>query len=398
MVLYRSGDASAVAARVGEALAARYGEGSVEFTACEAAPKNVDPAAVVIAIVGPRWLGRVIDGRPGIHHALDPVRSAVEKAMQGGAAVIPVTVAGSRLPREAELPDGLKAIASRPAIEVDGGRGFSSQMAQLIGAIDRHLPAQSGDDVEAVRPQPRADIPERGDGGATATDELVLPGKAHSAAAPLSGDRTTPEYWMHHVDVDRHFAPGDAPLIMVSYANEDLEWVNDLQAFIDPKLEHLRDPDGQPYRLWQFSDAQAGTALGDEFPSIIAEKMWRCRVAIVVLSKAYFTSRFCRQIELPLLMWRRKHHGLFCIPLRLGALPADRVRLPAYSEPTSFVFIDEIVDDRQAPAEFAASPHRDLNLKQLREKGLELEIESRFDGIAHLIVDFLRKQYAAVQD
>jgi hypothetical protein len=121
-------------------------------------------------------------------------------------------------------------------------------------------------------------------------------------------------------------------------------------------------------------------------------------VAIVVLSKAYFTSRFCRQIELPLLMWRRKHHGLFCIPLRLGALPADRVRLPAYSEPTSFVFIDEIVDDRQAPAEFAASPHRDLNLKQLREKGLESEIESRFDGIARLIVDFLRKQYAAVQD
>jgi len=81
------------------------------------------------------------------------------------------------------------------------------------------------------------------------------------------------------------------------------------------------------------------------------------------------------------------------VPLRLGALPADRVRLPAYTEPSRHVFIDGMVDDRQASADFATSPYRELSLKQLREKGLESEIESRFDGIARLIVDFLRKRY-----
>ena len=64
--------------------------------------------------------------------------------------------------------------------------------------------------------------------------------------------------------------------------------------------------------------------------------------------------------------WRL--HGLFCVPLRLGALPADRVRLPAYTEPSRHVFIDGMVDDRQASADFATSPYRELSLKQLREK------------------------------
>lgn len=67
------------------------------------------------------------------------------------------------------------------------------------------------------------------------------------------------------------------------------------------------------------------------------------------------------------------------MPLRLGALPADRVRLPAYTEPSRHVFIDGMVDDRQASADFATSPYRELSL--------------RFDGIARLIVDFLRKRY-----
>ena len=398
VILHRSTDAAAIAGRIGEALTAHYGKASVDVAGCDVAASKADRCGVLVAVVGPRWLGPIIDGRAGIHDALDPIRNCIETALHNGVAVVPVTAGGSRLPRAVELPDSLKGFVSRPAIEVDLGRNFSTHMAELIAVIDRHLPAEPPNGAEAVGPPaPRPGTP-TGRTPAATTAAPPLPGAVQTAIAQVLDDRATPEYWIHDVDVERRLSPGDAPLIMVSYANEDLEWVTDLQAFIDPKIEHLRDPGGDAYRLWQFSDGPGAAALGDEFPSIIAEKMWRCRVAIVVLSKAYFASRFCRQIELPFLMWRREHQGLFCIPLRLGALPVDRVRLPAYADSSRYAFIDDLVDDRQAPTDFATSPHRDFNLRQLREKGLESEIESRFDGVARLIVEFLRKQHAAVDD
>jgi hypothetical protein len=397
VILQRPTDTSAVAARIAQGLAAHYGKDTVELEACEGQPREADRDDVLVVMVGPRWLGPIVDGRAGIHHAGDPIRNRIETALQGGEAILAVTIGGSRLPRPVELPDGLKAFAAQSAIEIGTDRNFSAQMGQLIAAIDRCLKAEPRRDSAGRTPTSRG----RTSTGETATAPADVataspPRPVRPAVAQPADDRAMPEYWMRHVDAERRISPGDAPLIMVSYANEDREWVCDLQAFIDPKLEHLRDRDGEAYRLWQFSDADSG-ALGDEFPTIIAEKMWRCRVGIVVLSKAYFTSRFCRQIELPFLLWRREHHGLFCVPLRLGALPADRVRLPAYSEPSRSVFIDALVDDRQAALDFATSPHRELNLKQLREKGLESEIENRFDGIARLIVDFLRKRHAAIE-
>ena len=36
---------------------------------------------------------------------------------------------------------------------------------------------------------------------------------------------------------------------------------------------------------------------GDEFPEIVAERMWRCRAAIIILSADYVASQYCRNIE-----------------------------------------------------------------------------------------------------
>lgn len=394
VVSYRGTD-EGIATRIAEALAAHFGEGTVSAWDAEAASGGIDKGAVIVAMIGPRWLGPIINGRASIYQPVDPVRSCIEAALQSGAPIVPVTIGGSRLPRVSELPETIKAFAAKRGIEVAFGRNFSSQMEQVIDAIKSSRCADCIEPTKAaVAPPPS---PPPASEPVVATAASYLPDAVGPAPMRTRDDRGSPEYWMHHAEVERGLKPGDAPLIMVSYANEDIGWVNDLQAFIDPKLEHLHDPGGEAYRLWQFSDGKAGTAaLGDQFPSIIAEKMWRCRVAIIILSKSYFMSRFCRQIELPFLMWRHEHHGLFCVPLRLGALPTDRVRLPAYGTPSRQLFIDAMVDDRQAPADFASSPHRDLNLRQLRESGLESEIEARFDGIARLIVEFLRQQYAAI--
>jgi hypothetical protein len=209
--------------------------------------------------------------------------------------------------------------------------------------------------------------------------------------------RTAPEYWLRRVAVERRLNPGDQPLVLISFASEDQKWVDDLRTFIDPKIDFLRAEDGQPYHLWNFSDVRRGTAPGDEFPEIVAEKMWRCRASILLFSSHYFRSQYCRSIELPFLLWRRDHHKLMCLPVRIGTLPYDRIRVPNYECESRFVYLKELIDDRQAAANFAASRYRDWSLRQLREEGKESEIEDRFAGIAHHIAEFLKSSFSATE-
>ena len=208
--------------------------------------------------------------------------------------------------------------------------------------------------------------------------------------------RNTPEYWLNRVAVERKLAPGDQPLVLISFASADQKWVDDLRAFLDPKVELLRD-NGHPYSLWNYSDAKRGTAPGDEFPEIVAEKMWRCRVAILLFSANYFKSDYCKVIELPFLLWRRDHHGLMCLPIKLGTLPFDRVQVPEYQCDARFVHLNELIDDRQAKDNFASSRYRDWTLRQLREEGKESEIEDRFAGIARHVEAFLKTRFSAME-
>jgi hypothetical protein len=225
-----------------------------------------------------------------------------------------------------------------------------------------------------------------------------------SATEPYAGvparpsyERTTAEYWLHRVAGEGQLAAGDQPLVMISYATEDQKWVEDLRAYLDPQIELLQDPKRQEYRLWNFADAKRGTTPGDEFPEIVAEKMWRCRAALILLSRDYFKSQYCKIVELPFLMWRREHHALMCLPLRLGALPVNKVRLPSYEGTSRTVLIDDLIDDRQASPNFANSRYRDLNLKQLREDGKESEIEHRFDGVSRHVTEYLKTRYLAIE-
>ena len=146
----------------------------------------------------------------------------------------------------------------------------------------------------------------------------------------LQLDRASPEYWLHRVDVERKLRPGDQPLVLISFASDDQRWVDDLRDYLDAKMDLLRDKDGQPYQLWNYSDVRHGTKVGDEFPEIVAEKMWRCQAAILVFSRAYFRSDYCRQIELPFLLWRREHHNLMCLPIKIGTPSYDIVLIPNY--------------------------------------------------------------------
>jgi hypothetical protein len=198
--------------------------------------------------------------------------------------------------------------------------------------------------------------------------------------------------------VDHTLTPGDQPLVLSSFASEDQEWVDNLRAFLDPKIELLHDTHNTPYLLWNFSDVNRGTTPGDEFPEIVAEKMWRCQTALILLSSDYFRSSYCRAIELPFLMWRKARHQLLCLPIRIGTMPIDRVRVPAYEMASRNVMLDDLIDDRQAADDFSSSEHRDLNLRQLQERGLKSEIEKRFEGISRHVVKHLKMKMGAKDD
>jgi hypothetical protein len=115
------------------------------------------------------------------------------------------------------------------------------------------------------------------------------------------------------------------------------------------------------------------------------------------LSANYFKSDYCKVIELPFLLWRRDQHGLMCLPVKLGTLPFDRVRVPKYKSDSRFVYLNELIDDRQAKDNFASSRYKDLSLRQLREEGKESEIEDRFAGIARHVEHFLKTRFSAVE-
>lgn len=298
------------------------------------------------------------------------------------------------------------ALVILPPVEAHGDGMNRQRRPSFFERLTRWLrpsrPAQSSaapeiQDPAATPPAPRT-IDRPAAGVAPPHTGALGAGTAPDDAVPSPDSFRSPEYWLRRVETERSLRPACDPLVLMSFASEDQDWTSTLRAFLDPQLEQLRNPDGRPYQLWNFSNVKRGTVPGDEFPEIIAEKMWSCQVALVLLSKHYFRSDYCRQIELPFLMWRREHQSLLCVPLKLGALPLERVRLPDYKHPTRRVLLENIIDDRQAAANFANSPHRDLNLQQLKERGIESEIDDQFEGLARRITAHLKTHYAAIEE
>jgi hypothetical protein len=275
--------------------------------------------------------------------------------------------------------DGESAEALTPELEPKEYVGQLEQLADLIAdAIGDHRPAPTETSATRAEAAPTAPPP--------------------AAAAAPAYARSSAEYWLHRVSKERALAPASEPIVLVSYASEDQSWVDEMNKYLAPGAETLKDPDGRIYQLWSYADARRGTTLGDEFPEVVADKMWSCRAAVLVFSDNYFQSRYCKQIELPFLLWRREHHKLLCMPVRIGKLPVDKIRLPEYEGRSRTVNFDDLIDDRQAALDFASSEHRDLSLLQLRERNILYERQDRYKGLAVRIADHLRQHHAALEN
>jgi hypothetical protein len=152
IVSYRRADSDAIAGRIRDRLANHFGENSI-FMDIDSIPFGIDfrdhiqealrQNDILIAVIGPKWLGLGKGGHARIMEETDPVRLELETALSQGSPVIPVLVNGARMPKPSELPDSLKDLAYRNAADVDAGRDFHQHMDRLIRSMDRILAAKS---------------------------------------------------------------------------------------------------------------------------------------------------------------------------------------------------------------------------------------------------------------
>jgi hypothetical protein len=144
-ITYRREDSAAQAGRLYDAMVVRFGEGNV-FMDVDMAPgvdfvKRIGEAVaacqVLIVVMGREWA--TIEDEQGRQRLEDPddfVRLEVETALRRPEVTpIPVLVGGAQMPARRDLPEPLRPITRRNAIELSDLR-WRQDVGRLIGALD----------------------------------------------------------------------------------------------------------------------------------------------------------------------------------------------------------------------------------------------------------------------
>lgn len=142
---YRREDAADAAGRLFDGLAARFGNDQV-FMDIDAIDPGVDFEEVVnqavgtcdvlIAVIGRQWLNTADSrGRRRLDNPDDYVRMELQAALERNVRVIPVLVQGVDMPGSDELPDALKKLARRNAVEVSSTR-WRYDIGRLTAALE----------------------------------------------------------------------------------------------------------------------------------------------------------------------------------------------------------------------------------------------------------------------
>ncbi len=155
-ISYRRDDASYPAGRLYDRLLVRLPNNhifidvdldpGIDFV--EAIETSVGSCDVLIAVIGNGWLlSSDKEGKRRLDNTEDFVRVEIATALKRNIRVIPILVDGASMPRSSDLPDDLKPLARRNAIEVSHNR-FNADFGRLLVAIEAVL-----EKAEAERPE-----------------------------------------------------------------------------------------------------------------------------------------------------------------------------------------------------------------------------------------------------
>jgi hypothetical protein len=158
---YRREDSEGQAGRLYDDLVAVFGSDSVFMDVTAIQPgrdfrKSIDQSlnscGVFLSLIGRSWLtAKDTSGQRRLDDPADFVRIETGAALKRDIPVIPVLVQGASAPKPDQLPDDLKELAFRNAVELTHAR-WDSDLQVLIKALRPEI-AQSGPKPEAERVQ-----------------------------------------------------------------------------------------------------------------------------------------------------------------------------------------------------------------------------------------------------
>ena len=142
-ISYRRDDSAGYARAVYDELSRRFGGERVFMDVDDIAPgaafadvirRAVGGSTLLLVLIGRRWLGER-EGQPArIGEVGDLVRIEVATALAKGMRVIPLLLDGTTMPTASQLPDDLRALVGRNALELDNSR-YAADMERLVGAV-----------------------------------------------------------------------------------------------------------------------------------------------------------------------------------------------------------------------------------------------------------------------
>jgi hypothetical protein len=153
-ISYRRDDSAGYAGRLYDRLAGHFGaervfmdvegiEPGLDFV--EAIEEAVGSCRVLIAVIGDEWTTSTdAAGRRRLDDPHDFIRLETGSARQRGIRVVPVLVGGAVMPQPADLPDDLKALTRRQAIEINH-KQWEASTGELIHTLEGILKAPPAD-------------------------------------------------------------------------------------------------------------------------------------------------------------------------------------------------------------------------------------------------------------
>ena len=150
---YRRDDSAATAGRLHDRLAQTFGRknlfmdvdhipAGVDFV--DYLPSQVAACDVFLAVIGPNWLdAKDDDGRRRFDNPDDFVAIEIAAALARNIRVIPVLIDGARTPKADKLPDSIKPLVRRNAVEVrhaNFGRDAESLITKVREALKTARP------------------------------------------------------------------------------------------------------------------------------------------------------------------------------------------------------------------------------------------------------------------
>ncbi|MDQ3980580.1 MAG: toll/interleukin-1 receptor domain-containing protein, partial [Actinomycetota bacterium] len=144
-ISYRREESEGHAGRLYDALSRRFGSQHVfldvstiqagrEFD--QAIEQAITSCDVVLAVIGRSWLSVTdAEGRRRLDDPKDWVRLELEVALASGTRVIPVLFQDAKMPQESDLPESLRPLLRRQALQMTSSR-WTYDLERLVAAIE----------------------------------------------------------------------------------------------------------------------------------------------------------------------------------------------------------------------------------------------------------------------